>query len=237
MAEPTALTRLVIRPWPKMILLWPTAVISLFMALAQQFLPNQENVWGGVFLVTLAINLFVLTFEFPRGTSLTFALASVAVILLLLLLNHTFNVISPLKYFFAVRDVHASAEFYWGFFALFLILFVGMVGTTRLEYWELTPNELIRHHGFLGDVERYSTAGLKMNKEITDIFEYVLSGSGRMVLVIPNVPRPVVLDNVLNINRIERLSEEILGARVVRIEQTPPNMTEEPLHPEKLADG
>ena len=34
-----------------------------------------------------------------------------------------------------------------------------------------TPNELVHHHGLLSDVERFSTAGLTLNKEIADVFE------------------------------------------------------------------
>jgi hypothetical protein len=210
--------KLLIRPWPKMIFLWPTAIVTLFMAFANSMWVDQRHIWGGAFLLIFAINLCVLTFEFPRATSLTLAMGVLAVVLLLLLLNHSFDVIRPLKVFFVNRDIYASTEFYWVFFCLLMLLFIGMFAITRFEYWELTPNEIIHHHGILGDSERFSTAGLKINKEISDVFEYVLCGAGRMTLLIPNVARPVVLDNILNIGRIETLSDQILNARVVRIE-------------------
>lgn len=223
MAEEVLPKRLLIRSWPKMILLWPTGVLALIMSLAARYMTEWEYLWGGVFLGVMALNLFVLTFEFPRGAWLTATLAVLAVVLLLLLINHNFEVLPFLKRFLISRKISASYEFYWAFFLVYVVLFIGMFITTRFDYWELTPNEIVHHFGLLGDTERYSTAGLKINKEITDIFEYVLCGTGRMILMIPAVPRPIVLDNVININKIERLSMDLLEARVVRIEQTGPH--------------
>jgi hypothetical protein len=211
---------LVIRAWPKMIFLWPAAVTSLLMCIANQW-GEWENVWGGVYLIVFGINMMVLTFEFPRATSLTVAMVVVAGILGLLLLNQRFAVIAPLQQWLAGRQVHASTEFYLFLFLLHIVLFIGMYIVTRFDYWELTSNELIHHHGLLGDVERFSTAGLKLNKEISDIFEYAIAGAGRVVIQIPGNPRPVILDNVLNIGTIERVADRILDARVVRVEREP----------------
>ena len=219
MADATATTtKVLIRPWPKMIFLWPTAIIALFMYMANYFFANHQEIWGGTFLIVLGLNLMVLTFEFPRATSLMMLLAAIAVVLLLLLMNHTFSVISPLKGFVVDRAIYASSEFYLFFFLLNIALFIAMFAVTRFDYWELTANELIHHHGLLGDVERFSTAGLKLNKEISDIFEYMLCGAGTIIMLVPSTPRPIVLQNVLNISRIEKQSDRVLDARVVRIE-------------------
>lgn len=210
--------KLVIREWPKMIFLWPTVILCIVMALANRFAPDFANVWGGVFLIVFGLNMMVLTFEFPRATSLTVALGLVALLLTLLLINHQIGVVSWLKDAIANRQIHASTEFYVFFLLILLSLYVGMVVVTRFDYWELTANELIHHHGLLGDVERFPTDGLKLNKEISDVFEYALCGAGRVIMQIPNTPRPIILENVLNISRIGALSDRILDARVVRVE-------------------
>ncbi|QDU63555.1 hypothetical protein Pan216_44350 [Planctomycetes bacterium Pan216] len=221
MAEQQVIEKLIIRPWPKMFFLWPSAIFALFMSLAQKLAPiSWQEVWGCSFLVVLAINLMVLTFEFPRATSLTVAVAVVAIVLGLLLLNHQFTIIEPLKLFIQARDVYASYEFYLFYFYLNGLLFAGMFCVTRFDYWELTPNSLVHHQGILGDQKRYPTTGLKLNKEISDVFEYLLAGAGRVVMDVPGESRPVVLENVLNIGRVERLSDQILDARMVRIEGT-----------------
>lgn len=210
--------RLIIRPWPKMIFLWPTLLMCLMMGLANMTDTNWENVWGGMFLVVLGLNLMVITFDFPRGTSLTLAITGVAAVLLLFLLNQSFGIIQPIQHWFATRQIHASNHFYFAFFFVLVVLFIGMFIVTRFDYWELTANEIIHHHGVLGDVERFTTAGLKLNKEISDIFEYILAGSGRLILLIANQARPVVLDNILNIAKVEQVADRILDARVVRID-------------------
>lgn len=215
--------RLIIRPWPKMIFLWPTCLLSLFMGLATQFAPAQAPLWGGVFVIVLALNLVVLTFEFPRATSLLVTFGVIIVIMAMVLINFlVFPIIKPLNVFLRSLDVEASPQFFYVLFFVQLCLFIGMWVVTRFDYWVLTPNEIIRHHGMLGDVERFSTAGLKLNKEIQDIFEYVLCGAGRVVMNVPGNPRPIILDNVLNISKIEQRSDKILNARVVRLEKDSP---------------
>ena len=116
---------------------------------------------------------------------------------LLLLIQQLPEQILPLKHFLSNLDLVASWQFYLAIFIMYVVLLIGMYGVTRFDYWELSPNEIIHHHGVLGDVERFSTAGLKLNKEIHDIFEYLLAGAGRIILVIPGQLRPVILDNVL----------------------------------------
>lgn len=212
--------KLVIRPWPKMIFLYPSCLLALFMGLATQFASGNANLWGGIFVIVFAMNLVVLTFEFPRATSLLVTFGVIIVVMGLVMINMVVPIIAPLNALLGHLAVSASPQFFYVLFAVMLVLFVGMWIATRFDYWVLTPNEIVRHHGVLGDVERFSTAGLKLNKEIQDIFEYVLCGAGRVVMNVPGNPRPIILDNVLNISKIEQRSDKILNARVVRLEKS-----------------
>lgn len=218
MADAGVQKPLMFRAWPKMIFLWPSALLALFMGFATWMWPGSQDFWGGLFIIVFGVNLLVLTFDFPRATSLTVLVVAVAVVLGLLLLNQRFDIIPPIKRFFASREIHASREFYFFMFLVDMALFIGMYVVTRFDYWEMTANELIHHHGLLGDVERISTAGLKLNKEISDVFEYMLAGAGRMIILVPSSPRPIILENVLTIAAIERRANQILNARTVRIE-------------------
>lgn len=249
---------IVIRSWPKMLFLWPTALICLVLSIAQattdqfgrpdappaeaaaeQAEPAAEEgeeaaegqaaaekwtatsyrkVWGMIFLVVLALNLMVITFDFPRTTSLTLAIGSICFVLALILVNQRFEFVTGVSSWVEARTIYASTEFYITLFCVLMVLFVAMFIITRFDYWELTTNEIIHHHGLLGDLERFSSAGLKLNKEISDLFEFVLAGSGRIVLTIPGVQRPVVLENVLRIGYIMKNADYILNARYVRME-------------------
>lgn len=219
MSQAMAPKMLTFRAWPKMIFLWPTAVVCLTMGLAMSFLPKQEVVWGSIFMAVFGVNLLVLTFEFPRATSLTTAFIVIAVVLGFILFNVTiYEVLPGLVRLLERLRIYASPHFYYTFFVIQLILFGGMYFVTRFDFWQLTSNELVHHKGMLGDVERFSTAGLKLNCELNDVFEYILAGAGRIVLTIPSIPRPIILENVLNIKAITRAADIILEARAVRID-------------------
>ena len=77
---------------------------------------------------------------------------------------------------------------------------------------------MLHHHGFLGDVERYPAPSLKMRKEITDIFEYCLLLSGRLIIYPTGSERAIVLDNVPRINKVESQIEELLDSLRVVVE-------------------
>jgi hypothetical protein len=217
MVKRSATNVLVIRSWPKLIFMWPTALVALTVGMLTMAMPTWEYVWGGIFLTCIALNLVVITFDFPRSTSLTIFVAVVMVVLAMVLLNQTFAIIGPLHGWLSGLEISATRDFYLGIFIVIMLLFVGMAIVTRFDYWELTSNELIHHTGLLGNVERFSTAGLKLNTELHDVFEYLLAGAGRIIINIPGQPRPVVLDNVLRISHLLNRSKELLSQRVVRV--------------------
>jgi len=219
MADKAPVETIIIRTWPKLIFMWPTAVLSLVLGLLMLFSEGWENVYGAAFLICMALNLIVLTFDFPRSTSLTVFIAVVVVVLGLILLNQQFAVIAPLKHWLGSLKLNASRDFYLTIAVLMGSLFAAMAFVTRFDYWELTSNELIHRTGLLGDVERFSTAGLKLNTEIRDVFEYCLAGAGRVIMNIPASPRPIVLDNVLGIKTLMETSKDLLSRRVVQVSQ------------------
>lgn len=208
---------IIIRTWPKLIFLWPTAVLALLIGILTIFMPDWKNVFGATFLVCLALNMVVLSFDFPRSTSLTVFVAVAAVVLGLVLLNQQFAIIAPLKRWLSSLELNASRDFYFTIGIIMMVMYAVMGFVTRFDYWELSSNELIHRTGLLGDVERFSTAGLKLNTEIKDVFEYLLAGAGRVIMNIPGSPRPIVLDNVLRIRNLMDQSKEMLSRRIVQV--------------------
>jgi hypothetical protein len=203
-----------------MIFMWPSALMALVAGLMSYDLVPQvasPEFWGGLFLTVFAINMMVVTFDFPRGTSLTLVLGGIALTWLFVELNRRYNLIQPLQAFLDELELIAAPDFYFFLFVLYLVLFTGMIIATRFNYWEISSNELVHHKGMMQDVERYATEGLQYRKEITDFFEYLLAGSGRIVLSAPAMPTPVVLNNVPGINRIARNLDAILEVRRVAL--------------------
>ena len=88
----------------------------------------------------------------------------------------------------------------------------------RFDYWVVTNNELLHHHGPFGDLERFPAPQLKIDKEIPDIFEYLLFGSGRLIFYPTSERRALILENVMAVNRVEQEIKHLLAALEVRID-------------------
>ncbi|MBC7821441.1 MAG: hypothetical protein IAG10_31525 [Planctomycetaceae bacterium] len=220
--------------YPKIVFLYPTYIISIVAWLTMLLLGDAAMPPDGVrhrvaelitlfFLMLTAANLVVISFDFPRTTSLTlfFGFTAVGMGAVLLFTNRPDLVPFVSKFFDALKP-WANAHFY-GLFALLLtLLFIVVWIMARFDYWEVRPNELMHHHGFLSDLERFSAPNLRISKEINDVFEYMLLRSGRLILHPTNEPRAFVLDNVLNINRKEAQITKMLGALQVEFRTEAP---------------
>ncbi|MFO0979623.1 MAG: hypothetical protein U0996_24700, partial [Planctomycetaceae bacterium] len=121
-----------------------------------------------------------------------------------------------LKSILAIKPA-ANASFYMIFTLVMLAMFVCVLVTRSFDYWEVKGNELLHHHGFLSNLERFSAPNLRIDKEINDLFEYMLLRSGRLIIHASDERRAIVLENVLNINAKEDQITRMLGALQVRV--------------------
>jgi hypothetical protein len=211
--------------YPKIVFLYPTYIASLIAGFYMFFWGDKAGVADRVgevfallFLMLAAVNLVVLSFDFPRTTSLTLFFAFSAIVMGgVLLLKYHPDLLPFMAKFMAALKPWANAQFYFIFAILLSLLYIAVWITVRFDYWEVRPNELLHHHGFLSDLERFSAPNLRISKEINDVFEYLLLRSGRLILHPTNEPRAFVLDNVLNINRKEAQITKMLGALQVQV--------------------
>lgn len=210
-AEPTA-SRVIIRPLPKIVFLWPTALMALvcFFGQGAASAEGPHHGWGLLFFITLALNLPVIAFNFSRMTFI--------VLVLLAILFAVLRWFTPIFTYVGELQIGATQPFYIWFFALMLLIYLLVFVQTRFNYWELTHNELLHHHGILGDVERYPAPGLRITKEVDDVFEFFLLGAGRLVIQPPVEPRAIVLENVPLVNRVENRLKEVLSTLKVKVE-------------------
>lgn len=171
-----------------------------------------------IFLLVFAVNLVVISFDFPRTTSLTWFFAICAAVIGLWFLFTMYESLAPaiLKSILAIKPA-ANASFYMIFTLIMLCMFVCVLVTRSFDYWEVKGNELLHHHGFLSNLERFSAPNLRIDKEINDLFEYMLLRSGRLIIHASDERRAIVLENVLNINAKEDQITRMLGALQVRV--------------------
>lgn len=207
--------------YPKIILLYPTFVVSIVAAILAYFYgpEHQHNqTIALVFLAIMTVNMVVLAFDFPRTTSLIVFFVIVTLILATLLISTYFPTVLPaLAAVLEKINPRANATFYSCFAAMLGFIYLGVFIHIRFDYWEVRPNELLHHHGFLSNLERYSAPNLRISKEIDDVFEYMLLRCGRLIIHPSNEPRAFVLDNVLGIDSKETAITKMLGALQVQI--------------------
>lgn len=211
--------------YPKLIFLYPSLLMSFATAVYLSFSSapldagnRMAVMMNALFLVIFGVNLVVLAFDFPRTTSLTLFFCFVAIVLGFVLLF----TLKPDMLPFLTDLLHrfkplANATFYWTFTLVLGSIFAVSFVTLSFDYWEVRPNELLHHHGFLSNLERFSSPNLRIDKEINDLFEYVLLHSGRLILQPSNERRAIILDNVPFIKEKERRLTQMLGALKVDI--------------------
>jgi hypothetical protein len=218
-------SRVFLVPYPKVVFLYPVFLVSIIAALYMSVsaapagpIPGGEALVSALFLLILAVNLVILAFDFPRTTSLTLFFFVVAVVTgCVLLFTLKPEILPPITHMLAAFRPVANATFFWSFAGILGMMFFGVTISSRFDYWEVRPNELLHHHGFLSNLERFSAPNLRIDKEINDVFEYMLLRSGRLILQASNERRAIILDNVPFIKKKEDAITRMLGALQVQV--------------------
>jgi hypothetical protein len=248
--------------WPKVIFLYPTAIVALFCALGMAWIHDRthdptkplktainvdstkfptphtdmtdepatqmtkvdrfgtpQNLMAMLFLGMFAFNLLVMALDFPRFSLVAVILGIFLALFFILWVGSYFelDLLKPIHWIFSGIYAVANKGFYLMVFVTLLFVYAIVWVTRWLDYWEIMPNEILHHHGPLSDLERYPTMNLKFDKEIPDVLEWLLLGAGRLVLHVPNVPKALVLDNVLFISYKEKALKSVMSRLEVRV--------------------
>jgi len=171
-----------------------------------------------IFLGLFAINLLVLTFDFPRSHSLTLIIFLLAVFLGLMLLSQWKpGLLGWITNWLSSLQPMANATFYWMIFGIGMAIAIAVKLVVKFDYWEIRPNEILHRHGLWGNLRRYSAPHVRIDKEVNDVFEHLLLKSGRLILQPSGEQRAFVLDNILNIDKREEEITKLLGILKVDI--------------------
>ncbi|MCA8913888.1 MAG: hypothetical protein KDB90_00650 [Planctomycetes bacterium] len=231
--EREALDRIVIHPFPKVVLLWPVMVVSLLFYFLGGGLSEMDasgspassmvdpSALGWWWILVFFFNLLVHTFDFGRNNFI----ATIAVIGAGLLglwvwdLQSDIAVYGGIYDFFRAQRLAMHPNFYAMIAAVLAILMLMAFVSTRFNYWVLAPNRLTHKHGILGDERHYATINMQVEKEIPDIFEFMLFGSGRLIFKpgASDQHKSLVVDNVFRVNKLERKVREFLG--IIKVDE------------------
>ncbi|MEJ2279119.1 MAG: hypothetical protein P8Y70_15445, partial [Candidatus Lokiarchaeota archaeon] len=98
-------------------------------------------------------------------------------------------------------DVALTSEFY-----LIMTLILGFILAivlinSRFNYWKIERNEIYHKSGIFSAAERYPVETLRIKKEITDVFEFLILRAGSITLLPGKTEELIHLPTVLNINK------------------------------------
>lgn len=219
----SSVEKCVLRPYPKVVFFYLTFFAALVAGIVTAMYSDSEpervrgvqETWTILFLWVFTFNLLVVAFEFSRMMSVIVLLVVLAFIFLGAWLGFLGSV------FGFLADIRPRADHHFFLFTatVFFVIFVFVFFQTRFNYWVVRKNELLHKHGFMGDVKRYHAQNVKIDKEISDVFEFILLRSGSMVLYPEGEHRAIVLQNIIGINRKEAEVKEILESYAIRIDR------------------
>ncbi len=244
--KPDKPQRILLVPYPKFVFMYPTLIISALATIIVYFGsdsgvdPASQTVpvvMTGLFLAIMMANMFIIVFDFPRATSLTllFIITTVALGVWMVFLRGTPDAVpaaapaadvvpaaeaSAGGFLSAIRPA-ANATFFLCITLGMSVMYVAVLISVKFNYWELRNNELLHHHGMLSDLKRYPAPNLRIDKEINDVFEFMLLGAGRLILHPSTEKRAIVLDNILFVGSKERQLTKMLGSIKVQISGGP----------------
>ena len=215
----------ILRSYSKAILFYPLMVYS-FIAWIWEIIyeaggATKPLLWLGVVWVAIFFaNLFAIAFDFSAKKFLILFLSIVILILVLFILYaEGILTLSFLQLGIPIQqlDLNLSADFYL-IFAIGLGIFLGLVIIgARLNYVKVEQNEVYIRNLFSRVSNRHPTSDLKIQVQITDIFEYISLGAGSIHLIF-NTEKAMELKTVPFINKKQSKLDEILSTRSVDLD-------------------
>lgn len=172
-----------------------------------------DRIMGTIFLLVFAFSLFTLSVDMEvRWALLTFACVIIAM-LALILLNQQYEFLPGIFSTILSLSPMANPHFYFAIFIIWVVLMIVSIGIVRFHYVRIESNEVVVVGGLLERQQRFPTMRMRYTRDIQDVFEYYMPfvRSGRLILSFAEQNEAVVIDNVLNIDKVTKELDQISG--------------------------
>ncbi len=168
-----------------------------------------NTIAGSIFLLVFLINILVISFDFPGLKALTLGLFGLCIFLGLLYMDW----LGPIGQ--AMQSLSHTFYASWTFYAIvsgiiFLMIISSIVYNRIFNQWIVESSRLLHRHGFFGEFTEYPVVDLQMDKEIDDVFEYMLLFSGTLIFRPNPTTPPIRLENIPLIKSKERRIRNII---------------------------
>ncbi|MCB9832969.1 MAG: hypothetical protein H6807_10870 [Planctomycetes bacterium] len=219
----------IIRSHFKSIYLIPMTIISLICGIAVSFGSGDagsswEHSWGLIWAICFMFYMNIFIFEWNRawtvvliGGICTFTAIGFAID------TESFPVWASLGSWLKNLRLGFSPQAYF-FFAIFFG-FCSAVSwiKTRMNYVVIEHNEMqIYRNAFFGDRERISMLNPRIEVKVPDMVEYFHPFYRAGTVVVHAPAKTIILENVLGIRKIERITDRLGSTLSVRVEREMP---------------
>ena len=174
-----------------------------------------------IFMLVFIFNLVVIGFDFPSNRFIALiAFLFLGVAVLWILSKENPELLGGIGDFISSFKPSANATFYWVLTVMLGSLFGIMFLARSLDYWEIRPNEAVHVHGLPRHKKRYSAHHMRFEMEVNDIFEHMWPfKAGRLYIRPTNEKQQYVLDNVMNVRKVNDQANQILSALQVQVRE------------------
>ncbi|MFX1408852.1 MAG: hypothetical protein ACFFA6_00750 [Promethearchaeota archaeon] len=207
MPSATKKDEIYLRSYPKVIFFWPLLVFSFTAWLIQFFVEDPIGWLGTTWMIVFFTNLFVTAFDFSSTKFFVLILAIVVAILLMV-----FFLLPNIPTFHVEGFNLGITALFYAITTLILLIILGFVVlSARFDYWKIERNEIYHKSGIFASAERFPTKGLRIRKEIPDVFEYFMLRAGSISLFPGKADEVILLPTVLNIKKKEQQIDALLS--------------------------
>lgn len=211
----------IIRSHFKSIYLVPLAILSFLLAgFSNMFTePQYQETFGLIWMCGFVFYMNIFIFEWSRSWTWGFLFTIVALVAVGFAMNSPDfpvwgGLVGWLKDMNLVFSTHALV-FFGCFFAI--CAFISWI-KTRLSYVVIENNEVqVFRNALFGDRERMPMPNSRIEVRVPDMIEYLHPFYWAGQIVIHTERQTLVLDNVLNIRRIERITDRLGSSLQVRL--------------------
>jgi len=172
--------RVILREYSKVIFFYPLFLTSLILGIIQLLYPESGAMLGFVWMIIFFINLFVTAFNISSTKFFILILGIIVaalVIIFFVIPYFNLNLPNPTEF-----NIEMTSQFYFITGAILGILLLIAFLETRINYWKIERNEIYHKKGIIAEANRYPVRGLRIKKEIPDVFEYLILRAGSINL-------------------------------------------------------
>lgn len=208
--------RVILKSYSKVVLFYPLLVYSIIAVIVQSIASQAHQSLAILWMFIFFVNLIIIGFDFPsiKFFILFLVLVLAIVILILLDMNGKIDLSAiwdSLQIFFSYT---LDTKFYgWATFVLAFSI-AGAVLQAQLHFVKIERNEIYVRGLATGKNERFPTLNLQMNTEITDVFELMSLGAGKVTLKIGQ-EHVIALDMVPMVRKKKRTIDRLLSTTLV----------------------